>query len=93
MSRAALNLAELLEGAGCSALTMREGALLDFSDYAIRAFFEVLGRKVVEEGARIIIPGFGTFYRATWSPKVGRLAGAERHRIAFRPSNKLRGRS
>ena len=92
MSLEALNRSALLAGvvrdAACG---LARGELEQFVEKAVRHYLAQLADEVLATGRSVTLPGFGTFSRSTWSPRVGRFQGQQRHRLTFKAATKRRG--
>ena len=92
MSRGAIRRSELLaEVVQSTAAGDGRGDLEQLVEKFVRGYLEQLAFDVLESGEPVTLPGFGTFYRATWLPTGRGLSrGAPKQRLAFRAAAKQR---
>lgn len=92
MSRGAIRRSELLaEVVHATAGGDGRDHLEQFSEKLVRGYLEQLAWDVMESGEPVTLPGFGTFYRATWTPTGrGISRGSPVHRLAFKAAAKQR---
>lgn len=94
LSRWAIQRREMAQHAlALASISPASNGLEVFAEQLVESWLLEVVERVLEHGERLTLPGFGTFYRATWAPKAGRFRGQSRHRLCFKAASKLRGRA